>query len=173
MRSGEDLGELDRMASSSTLAAIAQAITDIKKEDPSAIPDAIATSPASHWAPDKPAMTAAAIAGAMTEGTRMGLESAAKDAADKGVLKWVENWGKIDDAGKYTSGMSRLGIVGNVIGTVPAIANDINGGMDPTKAVVTETAGTAAGMALGTWAGAATTGALAGSVVPGVGTAAG
>lgn len=58
--------------------------------------------------------------------------------------------GEIDDAGKYTSGMSRLGIVGNVIGTVPAIANDINGGMDPTKAVVTETAGTAAGMALGT-----------------------
>lgn len=165
--------ELDRMAPTSVLTAISQAITDIKREDPTAIPDAIVKSPASHWAPDKEAMTAAAIAGAMTEGTRMGLESAAKDAADKGVLKWVENWGKVDDAGKYTSGFSRLGIVGNVIGTVPAIANDINGGMDPTKAVVTETAGTAAGMALGTWAGAATTGALAGSVVPGVGTAAG
>ncbi|MGS2807049.1 hypothetical protein [Nocardia sp. MW-W600-9] len=174
-------GELERMASSSTLAAIAQAITDIKKEDPNAIPDAIATSPASHWAPDVPAMTAAAIAGAMTEGTRMGLESAAKDAADKGVLKWVENWGKWGQDGKWTSGIGKFGIVGNVIGTVPAIANDINGGMDPTKAIVSESAGTAAGMAVGTaagtavgsWATGALAGATIGSVVPGAGTAVG
>ncbi|WP_280305434.1 hypothetical protein [Nocardia neocaledoniensis] len=167
---------LDHMAPTSTLTAITQAITDIKKEDPTAIPDAIAKSPASHWAPDKEAMTAAAIAGAMTDGTRMGLESAAKDAADKGVLKWVENWGKIDDAGKYTTGLSRLGIVGNVIGTVPAIANDINGGMSPAEAIVSEGAGTAVGMAAGSaagvWAGGAA-GAALGSVVPGAGTAVG
>ncbi|MGM7645205.1 hypothetical protein ACSVDM_09940 [Nocardia sp. JW2] len=168
--------ELDRMAPASALTATAAAITAIKNEDPSAIPDSIATSPASHWAPDKEAMTAAAIAGAMTDGTRMGLESAAKDAADKGVLKWVENWGKLDDAGKYTTGLSRLGIVGNVIGTVPAIANDINGGMNPTEAIVSESAGTAVGMAAGSaagvWAGGAA-GAALGSVVPGAGTAVG
>ncbi|MGW5452009.1 hypothetical protein [Nocardia sp. NPDC003979] len=168
--------ELDRMAPASALTATAAAITAIKNEDPSAIPDSIATSPASHWAPDKAAMTAAAIAGAMTDGTRMGLESAAKDAADKGVLKWVENWGKLDDAGKYTTGLSRLGIVGNVIGTVPAIANDINGGMNPTEAIVSESAGTAVGMAAGSaagvWAGGAA-GAALGSVVPGAGTAVG
>src|SRR5690606_20241111 len=52
---------------------------------------------------------------------------------------------------------------GNAIGTVPAIANDINGGMDPTKAIVSESAGTAAGLAVGTWAGSAAAGALAGS----------
>ncbi|NKX87836.1 hypothetical protein [Nocardia coubleae] len=173
--------ELDRMAPASALAATAAAITAIKNEDPSAIPDSIAASPASHWAPDKEAMTAAAIAGAMTEGTRMGLESAAKDAADKGVLKWVENWGKWGQDGKWTSGIGRLGIVGNVIGTVPAIANDINGGMDPTEAIVSESAGTAAGMAVGTmagtavgsWATGALTGAAVGSVVPGAGTAVG
>ncbi len=165
-------GELDRMAPPSALTATARAIAAIKEEDPNAIPDAIATAPASHWAPDTPAMTAAAIAGAMTESTRMGLEGAAKEAADKGVLKWVENWATSKD-GQWSTGFSRLGIVGNVIGTVPAIANDINGGMDPTKAIVSEGAGTAAGMGLGAVAGSATAGALAGSVVPGVGTAAG
>ncbi|MBF6184156.1 MULTISPECIES: hypothetical protein [Nocardia] len=70
-----------------------------------------------------------------------------KEAADTGVLKWVENWATSKD-GQWSTGFSRLGIVGNVIGTVPAIANDINGGMDPTKAIVSEGAGTAAGMGL-------------------------
>src|SRR5690606_22307999 len=154
--------ELDRMAPQSALTATAQAIAAIKQEDPTAIPDAIAASPASHWAPDVPAMTAASIAGMMTEGTRLGLEGAAQDAADKGVLKWVENWGTSAD-GKWSTGFSKLGIVGNAIGTVPAIANDINGGMDPTKAIVSESAGTAAGLAVGTWAGSAAAGALAGS----------
>ena len=72
-------------------------------------------------------------------------------------------------------------LAGNVIGTVPAIANDINGGMDPTKAIVSESAGTAAGMAVGTaagtavgsWATGALAGATIGSVVPGAGTAVG
>ncbi len=81
-------------------------------------------------------------------------------------------WGTSKN-GQWSTGFSRLGIVGNVIGTVPAIANDIEGGMDPTKAVVSETAGTAAGMAVGNWATSAATGAMVGSVAPGVGTAVG
>ncbi|MET9492799.1 hypothetical protein [Nocardia sp. NPDC006630] len=70
-----------------------------------------------------------------------------------------------------------MGIVGNAIGTVPAIANDINGGMDPTKAIVSEGGGTAAGVVAGGVAAGivadAAAGAAIGSVVPGVGTAAG
>jgi len=66
-----------------------------------------------------------------------------------------------------------MGIIGNAIGTVPAISNDIDGGMDPTKAVVSESAGAATGMTLGTVLGAGAAGALSGSTVPGVGTAVG
>ncbi|KZM68158.1 hypothetical protein [Nocardia terpenica] len=176
--------EIDRMAPAAALALEAGAITRIKKEDPKAVSDAIATNPASFWAPDIPAATASTIAGAMTEGTRMGLEGAAKDAGDAGVLKWVENWGQYGKDGHWTSGLtsglSRFGIIGNAIGTVPAIADDIHGGMNPTEAVVSESGGTAAGMATGTAATAlaaagtdALVGAAAGSAVPGVGTAVG
>src|SRR5690606_13824154 len=65
--------------------------------------------------------------------------------------------------GQWPTGFSKLGSVGNAIGTVPASASDIDGGMDPTKAIVSESAGTAGGLAVGTWAGSAAAGALAGS----------
>lgn len=162
--------ELERMASDETLTAVVNAVKQIKTDDPKALPDEIAESPWAHWKPDVPAMTAAAISGMMTDGVKIGLEGAARSANDTAVLKWVQDWGK------YTPGISRLGIIGNVIGTVPAIANDIEGGMDPTEAIVSESAGTAAGMALGGAAGfwaATATGTVVGSTVPGVGTAVG
>ncbi|WP_280437851.1 hypothetical protein [Nocardia carnea] len=163
--------ELERMASDETLTAIVNAVKQIKTDDPKALPDEIAESPWAHWKPDVPAMTAAAISGAMTDGVKMGLEGAAKTADDAAVLKWVQDWGK------YTPGITRLGIIGNAIGTVPAIVNDIEGGMAPAEAIVSESAGTATGMVtgtvLGSMIGSAATGALAGSAVPGVGTAIG
>ena len=111
--------------------------------------------------------------------------SAAKDAGDAGVLKWVENWGKAGKEGAWTSdissGFSRIGIAGSVVGTVPAIVDDINGGMDTTEAVVSESGGTAAGLlaggVAGGWASGAVSGALVGTeigtVVPGAGNAVG
>lgn len=168
--------ELERMASDEALAAVVGAVRQIKTDDPNALPDEIGTAPASHWKPDVPATTAAVISGAMTDGVKMGLKGAAETANDTAILKWVKDWGK-SPSGRYTSGISRIGVIGNAIGTVPAIANDIDGGMDPTKAVVSESAGTATGMAVGSVAGAALTysaaGAWAGSVVPGAGTAVG
>ncbi|MEG8183001.1 hypothetical protein GZH49_31535 [Nocardia terpenica] len=181
--------EIDRMAPAAALALEAGAITRAKKEDPKAVPDAIATNPANFWAPDVPGMTASAIAGAMTEGTRIPWEGAAKDAGDAPVLKWVESWGdrnvkdipglskfgdvkvtdglKIGDI-KLSSGLSRLGIAGAAIGTVPSIVDDIHGGMSKPEAIVSETGGTAAGLLAGGAAGAAV-----GSVVPVAGTAVG
>ncbi|MFD4402942.1 hypothetical protein ACFWPH_09270 [Nocardia sp. NPDC058499] len=170
--------ELERMASDETLTAIVNAVKQIKTDDPKALPDGIAESPWAHWKPDVPAMTAASISGMMTDGVKLGLEGAAKSANDGTVLKWVKEWGTFAD-GKYTTGLSRLGIIGNAIGTVPAITNDIEGGMDPTKAVVSESAGTVAGMAAGGVAGAWVSGGSIGAAigtavpVPGVGTAAG
>lgn len=61
-----------------------------------------------------------------------------------------------------------LGPFGAVLGTVPAIMNDIDGGMDVTQAVVSEGGGTLAG--IGT---AALAGMAMGSVFPGAGTATG
>lgn len=168
------IAELERMASDEALASVVDAVRQIKADDPNALPDEIGTEPASHWKPDGPAMTAAAVSGAMTDGVKMGLKGAAETANDTAVLKWVKDWGK------YAPGISRLGVIGNAIGTVPAISNDIDGGMDPTKVVVSESAGTAVGMAAGSGAGWATAvlagggaGATAGSVVPGAGTALG
>ncbi|NIL74871.1 hypothetical protein RhoFasB10_00963 [Rhodococcus sp. B10] len=113
------------------------------------------------WKPDVPALVAGTVISGMAEATGEGLRTAAAASAD-------------DLA--YGIGR-RLGPLGAALGTVPAIANDIEGGMDPTKAIVTESAGTVAGTviggALGTAASSAITGMAIGSAVPGIGTAAG
>ncbi|WP_067533683.1 hypothetical protein [Nocardia crassostreae] len=170
----EAVGELHRMAPPEALTAITAEIQKIKKQDPDAVPDEIATHPTFSWAPDIPSTTASTIIGTMTEVQRMGLQQAATEAGDSGVLKWVQNWG---ERGKWTSGMSRFGVLGNIVGTVPAIVNDIEDDGNVTKAIVSESAGTAAGMVaggvMGSLATSAVTGMAIGSVVPGVGTAAG
>lgn len=104
------------------------------------------------WAPDVPALVAGTVISGMAEATGEGLRTAAASAAD-------------DLA--YGIGR-RLGPAGAVLGTVPAIVNDIDGGMDPTKAIVTESAGTLASIAA-----AAGAGAVMGSLCPGAGTAVG
>ncbi|MDV2478277.1 hypothetical protein F8M49_27905 [Rhodococcus zopfii] len=104
------------------------------------------------WRPDWPATTAAATIGVVTDSTKEGLQAAAIASGD--------------DLGR---GIARgLGPAGALLGAVPAIANDIEGGMDPTKATVTETGGAAMGFGASLAAGA-----LVGSVVPGAGTAVG
>ncbi|BAW05553.1 hypothetical protein NS14008_24325 [Nocardia seriolae] len=181
--------EISRMAPESALTTEAGDIAAIKAKDPKALPDGIATNPASFWTPDVPGMTAATITTSMTEATRIGLAGAASDAGDAAVLKWVNNWGernigdlpgaarfgdvklteglKIGDV-KLSTGLSRLGIVGAALGTVPSIMDDIHGGMSKPEAIVSETGGTVAGVLAGGAAGAAI-----GSVVPGAGTAVG
>lgn len=168
------VGELQRMAPAEALTAIGIEIQKIKAQDPNAVTDDIATHPTFSWAPDVPGTTANTIIGSMTEAQRASLQTAATGVGDAKVLKWVQNWG---ERGRWSTGMSRFGIVGNAIGTVPSITNDINGGMDPTQAIVSESVGTAVGMGVGTLAGAAISGgamgATLGSVVPGAGTAVG
>lgn len=104
------------------------------------------------WKPDVPATVAASSIGLVADATKEGLTSAAKSSGD-------------DVARLIGRG---LGPFGAAIGTVPAIVNDINGGMDPVKAVVTEGGGTLIGIGS-----AAATGMAIGSVVPGAGTAVG
>ncbi|WP_424805102.1 hypothetical protein [Rhodococcus sp. 27YEA15] len=114
------------------------------------------------WRPDVPATAAASVVGVMTDATGRGLASGAASVGD-------------DVARSIGKG---LGPFGAVLGAVPAIANDINGGMDPTKAVVSEGAGAGVGLWFGGVSGSflssAAAGALGGSAVaPGVGTAVG
>lgn len=107
--------------------------------------------------PDVPATVAASTIGIMSEATKEGLKSAALSTGD--------------DLGR---GIARgLGPYAAVLGTIPAINNDIEGGMDPTKAVVTESAGSAVGFATGTYAGTKLGGLIGTAIAPGVGTAAG
>ncbi|MGX6511656.1 hypothetical protein [Rhodococcus sp. SJ-2] len=109
------------------------------------------------WVPDVPATVAASTIGLMSDATKEGLKSAALSTGD--------------DLGR---GIARgLGPYAAILGTVPAINNDIEGGMDPTKAVVTESAGAAVGFAAGTYAGTKLGGLIGTAVAPGVGTAAG
>lgn len=105
------------------------------------------------WWPDVPTTTASTVISGMTTSVTEGLKNATA--------------GSIDDVAKNIG--RGFGAFGAVLGTVPAIKSDNDGGMDPTKAVVTNSAGTLA--AVGTaWA----TGALAGTAVcPGVGTVGG
>ncbi|SUE15655.1 Uncharacterised protein [Rhodococcus gordoniae] len=112
------------------------------------------------WWPDWPSTIAASSIGAMSGATKELLTDAAVASGD-------------DVARNIARGMNPAAAA---VGTVPAIVNDIKGGMDPTEAIVSESAGTVAGM-LGAVAAsklsAAFIGAVGGSVVPGVGTAAG
>ncbi|MFC7449689.1 hypothetical protein [Rhodococcus daqingensis] len=117
------------------------------------------------WKPDVPATVAASSIGLVADGTGAGLVGAATTSGD-------------DLARSIGRG---LGPFWAVVGTVPAVVNDIDGGMDPTKAVVSEGVGAGFGLSLGAWAGSAVgpvvTSALAGSAVgsavPGVGTVVG
>ncbi|BCN83114.1 WXG100 family type VII secretion target [Prescottella equi] len=113
------------------------------------------------WKPDVPATVAASTVGLMVDATRGGLVSAAAASGD-------------DVARLIGRGMGPFGVV---LGAVPAVANDINGGMDTTKAVTTEVAGAGFGLLAGGWlgsiAGGAVAGSAAGSAVPGLGTAVG
>ena len=115
------------------------------------------------WTPDYQAMTAGVTVtvSAASDVTGHGLRTAAAASSDELA---------------HTIGR-RLGPAGAVLGTIPAIANDIEGGMDPTKAIVTESAGTVVGVAAGTAMGSITSAAVAGStigsVVPGAGTVVG
>ncbi|MFD6860469.1 hypothetical protein ACFWCF_24415 [Rhodococcus sp. NPDC060090] len=113
------------------------------------------------WVPDWSATAAASTIGFMADSTKEGLKAAALSTGD--------------DLARGIAG--RLGPAGAALGVIPAISNDIEGGMDPTQAVLTESTGAAAGLALGSTlgsvAGAAATGSAVGSVVPGLGTAVG
>ena len=102
--------------------------------------------------PDVPATVAASTIGLMADSTKEGLKNAALSTGDdlgRGIAKG-------------------LGPAGAALGVIPAIVNDIEGGMDPTKAVVTETSGAALGLGA-----SLATGAAIGSVVPGAGTVVG
>ncbi|QCQ90443.1 WXG100 family type VII secretion target [Rhodococcus sp. SGAir0479] len=113
------------------------------------------------WKPDVPATVAASTVGMMVDATRGGLVSAAEASGD-------------DVARLIGRGMGPFGVV---LGAVPAIANDIDGGMDTTKAVTTEVAGAGFGLFAGglaaSMASGAVAGSAAGSAVPGLGTAVG
>ncbi|MFD1811813.1 WXG100 family type VII secretion target [Rhodococcus gannanensis] len=104
------------------------------------------------WMPDVPATAAASSIGLVTDATSAGLASAATATGD-------------DLARTIGRG---LGPFGAALGTVPAVVNDIEGGMDPTEAIVTEGAGAAAGLIASIGAGAAV-----GSIFPGAGTGVG
>ncbi|WP_350246311.1 hypothetical protein RBB84_16970 [Rhodococcus sp. D-6] len=105
------------------------------------------------WWPDWAATTAASTIGVMADGTKEGLTAAATASGD--------------DLARGVS--QKLGPAGAALGVVPAIVNDIEGGMHPAEAVVTE----GAGAALGYWGGLKA-GAFVGSLVaPGIGTAVG
>ncbi|MFG1784491.1 hypothetical protein ACGFIU_18790 [Rhodococcus oryzae] len=113
------------------------------------------------WKPDVPATVAASSIGLVADGTKAGLVGAATASGD-------------DLARSIGRG---LGPFWAVVGTVPAVVNDIDGGMDPTKAIVSEGVGAGAGLWLGTtlgsMAGSAAAGSAVGSVVPGFGTVVG
>ncbi|MDZ7929209.1 MAG: hypothetical protein U5N21_03750 [Rhodococcus sp. (in: high G+C Gram-positive bacteria)] len=77
--------------------------------------------------------------------------------------------GSVDDVAKNIG--RGLGVFGALAGAAPGIADSIDGGMDPTKAVIVEAAPIAAGAAATYVFGVI--GGAAGSVVPGPGTVAG
>ncbi len=101
------------------------------------------------WQPDYPATFASATIGVMTDVTEKGLTKAAVSS--------------VDDVGKLIG--KRLGPAGAVLGVIPAINNDIAGGMSPTKAIVTEGAAAAGAFAAGTYVGT-WVGGIAGTFIP-------
>ncbi|CCQ15534.1 Homoserine O-acetyltransferase [Rhodococcus sp. AW25M09] len=107
------------------------------------------------WMPDWPTTIASTVIGGMADVTRKALELPGVDS--------------VDDVAKNIG--RGLGAFGAVAGAIPGIADNIDDGMDPTKAVLVEAAPIAAGAAT-TWAFGAI-GGVAGSIVPGPGTVAG
>ncbi|MEE2056803.1 WXG100 family type VII secretion target [Rhodococcus artemisiae] len=108
------------------------------------------------WVPDWSATTASSTIGFMADSTKEGLKAAALSTGDD-----------------VARGIARsLGPAAAALGTVPAIVNDIEGGMDPAQAIVTEGAGSAVGFV--TAMGGAKAGAALGTLIaPGAGTAVG
>ncbi|AOW95169.1 hypothetical protein BFN03_17400 [Rhodococcus sp. WMMA185] len=141
---------------------IRRAIEQLTDAGAAAVPtDVMTVEGGSSWKPDSAATKATAAAstiGIMTDAAGTGLKNAAAAASD--------------DVGKLIG--RGFGPFGAALGAVPAIITDIDNGMDPTKAVVSEGAGAGLGFWIGTIAGGAATnsaiGAAAGSVVPGGGT---
>ncbi|MFZ2529176.1 MAG: hypothetical protein WAX14_16225 [Rhodococcus sp. (in: high G+C Gram-positive bacteria)] len=108
------------------------------------------------WRPDVEATVAASTIGVMADATGLGLTSAAIASAD-------------DVARSIARG---VGPFATAIGTVPAIKNDIEGGMEPVQAVVTESVGSAVGIGAAFY-GAKGGAALGTMIAPGFGTAVG
>lgn len=108
------------------------------------------------WRPDVEATVAASTIGVMADATGLGLTSAAIASAD-------------DVARSIARG---VGPFATAIGTVPAIKNDIEGGMEPIQAVVTESVGSAVGFGAAFY-GAKGGAALGTMIAPGFGTAVG
>ncbi|MBX5333215.1 hypothetical protein HQO90_19655 [Rhodococcus fascians] len=111
------------------------------------------------WMPDWPTTVAATVIGAMTDATKRALE--------------LPGVGSVDDV---TRNIGRgLGAFGAVAGTIPSIAHDIDEGVDPTEAILVNSASTAVGLAAASYVTYALTGlgGAAGSLFPGPGTVAG
>ncbi|SUE15653.1 WXG100 family type VII secretion target [Rhodococcus gordoniae] len=111
----------------------------------------------SFWPPDWPASIAGATIGLTADSTKEELKSAATASGD-------------DVAGRIAS---RIGPVGAALGVIPAISNDIETGMDPAEAVVTESIGAAFGYRIGSGVGKLVGGVAGSLIAPGVGTGVG
>ncbi|MCZ4520874.1 hypothetical protein O4220_20370 [Rhodococcus ruber] len=111
------------------------------------------------WMPDWPTTVAASVIGAMTDATKRALE--------------LPGVGSVDDVAKNIG--RGLGAFGAVAGTIPSIAHDIDEGVDPTEAILVNSASTAVGLAAASYVTYALTGlgGVAGSWFPGPGTVAG
>ncbi|MGW0019784.1 hypothetical protein ACWDUD_15765 [Rhodococcus sp. NPDC003382] len=139
-------------------ARIGTAVTALEDAGRAAIPGKIIRSENGEfsWRPDMEATVAASTIGLMADATGTGLLNAAISSAD-------------DVARSVARG---LGPFATAIGTVPAIHNDIEGGMEPTQAVVTESVGSAVGFGAAFY-GAKGGAALGTMIAPGLGTAVG
>ncbi|MGF0313536.1 hypothetical protein [Rhodococcus sp. IEGM1428] len=111
------------------------------------------------WMPDWPTTVASTVIGGMSDATKRALE-----------LPGVSS---IDDVARNIG--RGLGAFGAVAGTIPSIAHDIDDGVDPTEAILVNSASTAVGLAAASYAtyALAGLGSAAGSFIPGPGTVAG
>ncbi|MDV6263860.1 hypothetical protein [Rhodococcoides yunnanense] len=111
------------------------------------------------WMPDWPTTVAASVIGAMTDATKRALE--------------LPGVGSVDDVARNIG--RGLGAFGAVAGTIPSIAHDIDEGVDPTEAILVNSASTAVGLAAASYVtyALAGLGGAAGSWFPGPGTVAG
>ena len=139
-------------------ARIGAAVTAVEDAGRAAVPGEVVRSETGEfsWRPDVQATVAASTIGAMADATTHGLKNAAIVSVD-------------DIARNIARGLEPFAAA---IGTVPAIANDIEGGMYPTKAIVTEGTGSAVGLGAA-YLGAKTGVAIGTAVAPGVGTTVG